>query len=114
MVAATILGVERFEQELNALIAGKFPISAIITEAQEALAECGKTTQRTQLPTLETRLAAADDPHVRLLAFTALLVQSGDHQGWDDARRKRLNGYRQDLSPVVAIRAQFFFGADSA
>ncbi len=108
-----ILGVVGFEQELQALLDGNFPISAIMPEATAAIEQIGHTTNRTKLPQLEARLAAAADPHLRLLAFHALLAQASDHNRWDETRRSRLIGYRNDPAPLVAIRAQFFFEADS-
>jgi hypothetical protein len=57
-------------------------------------------------------LALVSDPHLRLLAFLALLVQSRDQKSWDDARRSRLLGYRNDPASEVAICAQVFFIAD--
>ena len=96
------------------MIDGSFPISAVAAEAIAAIEQFGQTVNRKNLPQLEARLAAADDPHLRLLAFNALLVQARDHNRWDEARRSRLNAYRNDPAPLVAIRAQFFFDADSA
>lgn len=112
-LAASILGVEGFEQELQKLVDEKFPISAIVQEATAAIEQIGQTVNRAKLHQLEARLAAADDPHLRLLAFNALLAQTRDHNRWDEARRTRLNVYRNDPAPLVAIRAQFFFDADS-
>jgi hypothetical protein len=57
-------------------------------------------------------LALVSDPHLRLLAFLALLVQSRDQKSWDDARRSRLLGHRNDPASTVAICAQVFFIAD--
>ena len=113
-LTAAILGVEEFEQELKVLIDGNVPISAVAAEAIAAIEQFGQTTHRTKLPQLEARLAAADDSHLRLLAFNALLVQARDHNRWDKVRCNRLNAYRNDPAPLVAIRAQFFFDADSA
>ena len=113
-LAAGLLGVEEFELELKGLIDGNFPISAVAAEAIAAIEQFGQTTNRTKLPQLEARLAAADDSYLRLLAFHALLVQARDHHRWDEVRRSRLNAYRIDPAPLVAIRAQFFFEADSA
>jgi hypothetical protein len=112
--AAGILGADGFEQELQKLVDDAFPISAIIQEATAAIEQIGQTTKRSQLAEVENRLASSDDPHLRLLAFIALLTQAGDHKRWDDARRGRLAGYRNDPAPLVAIRAQYCFDADSA
>lgn len=111
---AGILGVDEFEQELKVLIDANVPISAVAAEAIAAIERFGQTMNRTKLPQLEARLAAADDPHLRLLAFNALLVQAQDHNRWDESRCGRLNAYRNDPAPLVAIRAQFCFDADSA
>lgn len=113
-LAAAVLGIEEFEQELNAMIEGNFPISAVAPEAMAAIEQFGQTIHRAKLPELESRLAAVDDPHMRLLAFNALRVQACDHNRWDEPRRNRLIAFRNDPAPVVAIRAQFFFDADSA
>jgi hypothetical protein len=113
-LAAAILGVEGFEPELQKLIDDRFPISAIFEEASAAIEQIGQTTHRTKLHQLEARLSAADDPHLRLLAFVALTVQARDPTRWDEIRCARLNGYRNDPAPLVAIRAQFLFDADSA
>jgi hypothetical protein len=112
-VAGTILGAEGFEVELQALIDGKFPISAVIQEATAAIGHIAQTPSRTKLPQLESRLAQADDAHLRLLGFIALLAQARDHDRWNDVRRARLDSYRKDSAPLVAIRAQFFFEADN-
>jgi hypothetical protein len=112
-LTAGILGVDEFEQELKALIDDNVPISAVAAEAIAAIEQFGQTTNRTKLPQLEARLAAADDSHLRLLAFNALVVQARDHNRWDEVRCRRLNGYRNDPAPLVGIRAQFFFDADS-
>jgi hypothetical protein len=113
-LAGAILGAEGFEGELQTLIDGKFPISAIVQEATAAMEHIAQTPSRTKLHQLESRLAQADDPHLRLLAFMALLAQARDHDRWDDPRRARLVTYRNDPAPLVAMRAQFFFEADKA
>ena len=113
-LTSALLGVEEFEQELKAVIDGNIPISAVASEALAAIERFGQTMNRTKLPLLEARLAASEDPHLRLLAFNALLEQARDHHRWDEARRSRLDAYRDDPAPLVAIRAQFFFDADSA
>jgi hypothetical protein len=111
-LAGAILGADGFEEELQMLIDSKYPISAVVREATAAIEHIGQTPSRTKLLQLESRLAKADDPHVRLLAFFALLAQARDHHRWDDTRRARLSGYRMDPAPVVAMRAQFYFEAD--
>jgi hypothetical protein len=113
-LTAAILGLEDFEQELKSLSDSKVAISAVVAEAIAAIKLFGQTMDRAKLPQLEARLAAAEDPHLRLLAFNALLVQAGDHNRWDAARCSRLNAYRNDPAPLVAIRAQFCFDADPA
>ena len=111
-LAGAILGADGFEAELQTLVDGKFLISAIVQEATAAIEHIGQTPSRTKLHHLETRLAQTDDPHLRLLAFIALLAQARDHDRWDDTRRARLSGYRKDPAPLVAIRAQFFLEVD--
>ncbi len=111
-LTSALLGVEEFEQELKALIDSNVPISAVAPEAIAAIERFGQTMNRTKLPMLETRLAASQDPHLRLLAFNALLEQARDYHRWDEARRSRLDAYRNDPALLVAIRAQFFFDAD--
>jgi hypothetical protein len=111
-IAAGILGVEEFVEELKSLVDGDIPVSAVASDAITAIEQFGQTINRTKLPQLETRLAAADDPHLRLLALNTLIVQARDHDRWDEDRSSRLNAYRSDPAPLVAIRAQFFFEAD--
>jgi hypothetical protein len=113
-LAAGILGAEGFSRELQALIDRTFPMAAVVPEATESLEQIGLSTERGELAPLENRLASSTDPHLRVLAFVALLAQAGDHLRWDDARRSRLDRYRNDASPVVAIRAAYYFGADTA
>jgi hypothetical protein len=111
-LAVAILGAEGFETELQTLVDSKFPIAAIVQEAIAAVEQIGQMPSRTKLPQLESRLAASEDPHLRVLAFVALLTQARDHNRWNAARRARLAVYRKDLAPAVAVRAQFFFEAD--
>ena len=113
-LAAAILGANGFERELQNLIDAQFPIAAILEDATDCLERLGRTTLRNSLPGLESRLASSEDPHLRLLAFQTLLVQARDPRHWDAARCDRLSSYRRDSAPLVAIRAQFFFDADSA
>ena len=111
-LASGFLGPEGFEQELQELAEIEFPISAIMQEATVVIEQFSQTSNRSKLPQLEDRWASSNDPYFRLLAFMALLAQSRDEKRWDDARRIRLTGYRNDPAPLVAIRAQFFFTAD--
>ena len=112
-LAAGILGPEAFELELQRLVGDDVPISAVAGEATAAVEQIGKTRERAKLQQLEVRLAAADDPHLRLLAFTALLAQARDHIRWDEVRRSRLSAYRNDPAPLVAIRPVLFRGKPS-
>lgn len=113
-LAAGMLGVHGLEQELQNLTNEKFPISAVVREAMSAIEEMDECQHATDLRQLEHQLAAADDPHLRLLALVALIVQARDPNRWDQERRERMSTFRQDSAPVVAIHAQFCFDADSA
>jgi hypothetical protein len=111
-LATGVLGMAGLEQELQRLVEERFPLEAVYHEASEAIHDLGRSTERSLLPALESRLALSDDPHQRLLALTALMAEARDHQRWNDARRVRLQGYRGDPAPLVAMRAQYFFEGD--
>jgi hypothetical protein len=87
---------------------------AIVNEAAIAIHRIAKTAERSDLEQLEYRLASSSDANLRYLALSALLAQARDHIRWNDSRRERLSSYRNDPAPAVAMRAQFFFEADTS
>ena len=111
-LAAGILGFQGFEQELGRLIGEQFPIAAIQADAAIALQQLRQSPEQAQLAPLEERLASAADPQLRRLALTVLFAQACDQERWSETRRSRLEKYRADLAPEVAIPAQFFFEAE--
>lgn len=111
-LCAALLEVDDFARELESLPQSGVPLPAVATEAIAGIGKLAKTKRRVDLPGLEGRLAAAEDPNARVLAFHALVAQATDPDGWTETRRARLEGYRKDPSPIVAISAQFFFDAD--
>ena len=62
---------------------------------------------------LEITLAASKDEKLRRLALSALIAQTNDRLGWNQARLDRLLVYRQDKSTLVAAAAQFTFPPDN-
>ncbi len=64
--------------------------------------------------TLEATLAASSDDRLHRLAVAALVAGAGTTEGWTQARRERLDAYRQDSAPVVSAAAQFTFPPDDA
>lgn len=64
--------------------------------------------------TLEAALAASSDDRLRRLAVAALVAGAGTAEGWTQARRVRLDTYRQDPAPLVSAAAQFTFPPDDA
>ena len=108
-LAAAVLGIGEFEQELGVLTASRFSLAAVVNEASIAIDMISQTTDRIELGNLERRLASSDDPALRLLAFVALIAQARDPLRWTDDRRQRLLAYRNDPAPAVAMRAQFYF-----
>jgi hypothetical protein len=113
VLASSIMGPEGLETELRQLSESRFPLSAIVTEATRAVEQVSETVQQKALSRLEEQWASSDDPHLRLLAFIALKTQASDSLRWDEARQARLKIYRADPSPIVSLRAQFYFEADS-
>lgn len=111
-LAASVLGVEGFKQELRFLVDGSFPVSAVRQHAAEAIQRLKQTASQAELFDLESRLANSSDMELRYLALLALLAQSDDQDNWTDERRARLIRYRGDLAPLVAIRARYHFDSD--
>ncbi len=60
-----------------------------------------------EVAALEAALTADPDERLRRLALAALIAQAAPPRGWDEARRERLETFRQDPSPLVAAAAQF-------
>jgi hypothetical protein len=79
--------------------------------AAQALEHSGSHDSRTEggdsLETLEAAFAASGDDRLRRLALASLLAQTTTTNGWTKERRRRLEAYRRDASPLVAEAAQF-------
>jgi hypothetical protein len=79
--------------------------------ALEAVAESSQPAE--ELERAEAAWASSHDPAARWLALQ-LLVRVASSQGWDDVRRKRLEQYQKDASPVVADEAALTFPPELA
>lgn len=108
-LCGSIVGADALESELHRLATQSFPLAAILSQAEAAITQLGQTRDFVKLPAIELRFTAASDPHLRLLGFITLTVQARDADRWTDARRERLARHRTDPSPLVAMRAQYFF-----
>jgi len=113
-LAAAALGIGGFERELTDFHANQLLDVAIVNEAAIAIDRIAKTPERSELEQLEYRLSSSSDGNLRFLALSALLAQGRDHIRWNDSRRERLSRFRTDPAPAVAMRAQFFFEADTS
>ncbi len=112
-LAAAALGIGGFERELTDFHAKELLNVAILNEAAIAIDRIAKTPERSGLEQLEHRLSSSSDANLHFLALSALLAQARDHIRWNDSRRERLSSYRDDPAPAVAMRARFFFEADT-
>ena len=77
----------------------------------EAMRALGKSTHP---ELIEQSLADAEDPCLRRLALEALQQAAGPGRGWSRDRRRRLEKYRADSSPLVAGAAAFVFPPDGS
>jgi hypothetical protein len=64
---------------------------------------------RVDLERLESEWAGSSEERLRRLAVTALRAAAQDGHGWTEARRARLERYRNDPARLVAAAAQFTF-----
>ncbi len=81
----------------------------VLATAAAALRGAATRPDADGLSRLEEALAQHRDERLRRLALAALVAQAQAPRGWDEARLRRLQGYRRDPTPLVAAAAQFTF-----